>query len=591
MAGNPSQQDKMAVYNSSETRQDTSSRNDTGMDELSVGVPRALQKTKSMEGHNKKKSSFQITSVVDRSGHLDGVDDLDDTCETHTEDVSSDILDLSKNTDIEPEPSSEETTPSFYNDDRDGGFSFNRDTNQVQHSIAPPQQLPAEANKASDMQSRFKVVKIESKEPFKRGRWTCLDYLDPLAEKSNERTDKSDNKSVDEVGSGNSSASSSIHYVHGVDDPAKNPLASVVLPDVHQVAEPQPVYPSSTQGQNGEYQPYSQTVGVAATGNQPRATEYQQDPVQASQNASYDLGQAYDVTLTGQQGLANQTLQQASQQSHIAGGVLGNTQTTGVPVPVPHQSVPLQPGQSSLPTADPALDYSNQTNYGGEYIPKPGDVSQPQSQVPTQSSVNQVQNVVGISHGTAASTGQGNSAKNSPNAETLQGQDVLGKDITTYSSSVEDKPKVRHEAANESENESDEGAAAAAAVAVTAASSQAARQANGQSYLSPPLLEMVSLAMQPNSAVKENTDDRFLLNNVFSGASTVAIDNKIEQAMDLVKSHLMFAVREEVEVLKEQIKELLEKNSQLEYENSILKAAATPDTLSQLQSQPPTSNS
>lgn len=25
---------------------------------------------------------------------------------------------------------------------------------------------------------RFKVVKIESTEPFKRGRWTCMDYLD-----------------------------------------------------------------------------------------------------------------------------------------------------------------------------------------------------------------------------------------------------------------------------------------------------------------------------------------------------------------------------------------------------------------------------
>jgi regulator of replication initiation timing len=67
----------------------------------------------------------------------------------------------------------------------------------------------------------------------------------------------------------------------------------------------------------------------------------------------------------------------------------------------------------------------------------------------------------------------------------------------------------------------------------------------------------------------------------------VAIDNKIEQAMDLVKSHLMFAVREEVEVLKEQIKELLEKNSQLEYENSILKAAATPETLAQLNQNKP----
>ncbi|KAI0232860.1 hypothetical protein LSAT2_016854 [Lamellibrachia satsuma] len=81
---------------------------------------------------------------------------------------------------------------------------------------------------------------------------------------------------------------------------------------------------------------------------------------------------------------------------------------------------------------------------------------------------------------------------------------------------------------------------------------------------------------------------RAVFSTTHSGASTVAIDNKIEQAMDLVKSHLMFAVREEVEVLKEQIKELLEKNNQLEFENNLLKASASPDTLAALQStQPP----
>lgn len=69
-----------------------------------------------------------------------------------------------------------------------------------------------------------------------------------------------------------------------------------------------------------------------------------------------------------------------------------------------------------------------------------------------------------------------------------------------------------------------------------------------------------------------------------SAASTVAIDNKIEQAMDLVKSHLMFAVREEVEVLKEKISELMDRINQLEVENSILKANATPDVLQQLPS-------
>ncbi|XP_051550008.1 TSC22 domain family protein 2-like isoform X2 [Myxocyprinus asiaticus] len=67
-----------------------------------------------------------------------------------------------------------------------------------------------------------------------------------------------------------------------------------------------------------------------------------------------------------------------------------------------------------------------------------------------------------------------------------------------------------------------------------------------------------------------------------SGASVVAIDNKIEQAMDLVKSHLMYAVREEVEVLKEQIKELYERNSLLERENAVLKSLANTEQLNQL---------
>ncbi|XP_019616334.1 PREDICTED: TSC22 domain family protein 1-like [Branchiostoma belcheri] len=81
--------------------------------------------------------------------------------------------------------------------------------------------------------------------------------------------------------------------------------------------------------------------------------------------------------------------------------------------------------------------------------------------------------------------------------------------------------------------------------------------------------------------------------------NVVAIDNKIEQAMDLVKSHLMYAVREEVEVLKEQIKELIERNQQLERENSLLKQNASSDVLEQLntlqppptQNQPPTTTS
>lgn len=56
----------------------------------------------------------------------------------------------------------------------------------------------------------------------------------------------------------------------------------------------------------------------------------------------------------------------------------------------------------------------------------------------------------------------------------------------------------------------------------------------------------------------------------------------VQNVRDLVKSHLMFAVREEVEVLKEKISELMDRINQLEYENNILKANASQETLSQL---------
>ena len=48
----------------------------------------------------------------------------------------------------------------------------------------------------------------------------------------------------------------------------------------------------------------------------------------------------------------------------------------------------------------------------------------------------------------------------------------------------------------------------------------------------------------------------------------------------MVKSHLMFAVREEVEVLKEQIRDLAERNAALEQENGLLRALASPEQLS-----------
>jgi len=85
-----------------------------------------------------------------------------------------------------------------------------------------------------------------------------------------------------------------------------------------------------------------------------------------------------------------------------------------------------------------------------------------------------------------------------------------------------------------------------------------------------------------------------------SGTNQGAIDNRIEQAMDLVKSHLMNAVRSEVEELKEKIIKLEETISQqqneiskqhtdfnrevgkLQAENEFLKSQVPPDVLVQL---------
>ena len=47
----------------------------------------------------------------------------------------------------------------------------------------------------------------------------------------------------------------------------------------------------------------------------------------------------------------------------------------------------------------------------------------------------------------------------------------------------------------------------------------------------------------------------------------------------------MYAVREEVEVLKEQIKELIERNLLLEQENTLLKKLASPEQMAQFQAQ------
>uniref|UniRef100_W5N7R9 TSC22 domain family protein 3 n=1 Tax=Lepisosteus oculatus TaxID=7918 RepID=W5N7R9_LEPOC len=103
---------------------------------------------------------------------------------------------------------------------------------------------------------------------------------------------------------------------------------------------------------------------------------------------------------------------------------------------------------------------------------------------------------------------------------------------------------------------------------------------------------MCCTGLKPASVRKRNADKAFLSLLLFfhrrvlmfcsgSSNSMIAIDNKIEQAMDLVKTHLMFAVREEVEVLREKIRELSDRNAHLERENELLRTLTHCDQDSQ----------
>jgi len=92
----------------------------------------------------------------------------------------------------------------------------------------------------------------------------------------------------------------------------------------------------------------------------------------------------------------------------------------------------------------------------------------------------------------------------------------------------------------------------------------------------------------PKSWSQKSTDDMLMTVYSFvktfcaSGAGQGSIDNRIEQAMDLVKSHLMSAVRSEVEELREKIAKLEDTVQVLSRENDTLRNHVTPEVLNQL---------
>lgn len=207
MADRPSPE-KMAVSSDNQQQKDTAFREE-------VEQRTAVNNAKSAaDGYPKKKSTFKITNIKINDLDGDSMDDLDESHTEVTEDISSEMLDLSRSTDVD------QYTP---NEDMN---HINSIVESVSTSKESEIKDVKEKTGTTDIQSRFRVVKIETKEPFHRGRWICQDYLDPQPSAATEKSEAkvSESKGYEDANSGSSSASSSIHYVHGVDDPSKNPL-------------------------------------------------------------------------------------------------------------------------------------------------------------------------------------------------------------------------------------------------------------------------------------------------------------------------------------------------------------------------------
>lgn len=167
-----------------------------------------------------RKKTFKIISVKkggsgsgDLAGDNDG-DSIDGLDESQTEDLSSEFYDSSKATDLDM--------------DHDGLMPLTPD------EVTSTTTIVVKQKPDRDSQSRFKVVKIETKEPFRRGKWVCYDFFD-TAPASVVTLEKNGSKMTEDsiihsALSGNLSSSSSVHYVHDVNDSSSNIYVTPLVP-------------------------------------------------------------------------------------------------------------------------------------------------------------------------------------------------------------------------------------------------------------------------------------------------------------------------------------------------------------------------
>ncbi|KAM9357899.1 TSC22 domain family protein 2 [Symphorus nematophorus] len=584
----------------------------------------------------KKKSCFQITSVtqaqVAASSITDDTESLDDPDESRTEDVSSEIFDVSRADMGVCERSSSEETLNNVGEHQEGqppatapvngGISYKSiGTGRVTpHNLGVSVPVPATAQPfvpssainsapaatvstsaahtapvSTSCSSRFRVIKLDhgTGEPFRRGRWTCTEFYE-------KDSDSNVNRTVDSI-------KPTVTLDHSID------RDSGLGATINSVVTSSAFSAQASETDSG----YS--VGHPA---HPHPSE----PLQQGYSLAPQIGsRASAFQPTGYTTTASQQPQQVSMQPVAPQTFLSNS-LNGVHQGAMQQKSPIMPppatqaqqfAYSTHPTGLSAgqPDYRQQ-HFGSSTQNLPmlaHPVGAPTSQVPSPLITSAGAGAQGL--GGEAGSAQGlllQVGKTPAMAPILPGsgqqQHVsqtqpsggIGPSITTTTShsGVQNAPATVPSTTNTPPGVQPQGAHGGVSTGLPSGF-----QAEDSRQKSDALPQPGAAVVPVKDGVKPFISDGLTLpnpavNSLFgihitmnvdedsaSGASVVAIDNKIEQAMDLVKSHLMYAVREEVEVLKEHIKELYERNSVLERENAVLKSLANSEQLGQLSSQ------
>lgn len=584
----------------------------------------------------KKKSCFQITSVTQAQvaaiGATDDTESLDDPDESRAEDVSSEIYDMSR---AEYEPASDRSPSeealnnvveveapahtaqtsqlsnkvSNQSGQQQAGLSTGLPVTSQQQagavSVSTTQtsssSAPAVSSSAVSCTSRFRVIKLDhgTGEPFRRGRWTCTEFYDKETEGSLGKSGDGirhasttldppgdrDSGLGHTVGSAADTSVSSARIISvetlptqpiqhtgysvrqqslsGTQSAFSNNKQTAVLPQQTSTGGLQPTVPQSMQpmGQNGLPQ-----AGV----------HLQKSPVMPP---SYPAQQQLPLGhhLTGQPSTLGQSQSEYYQPTGQSLLSAGPGSSSPMPGATGGASVPTQTGEAggSLPTGPTPAALLQQQTVGN--VPASLLVSGSTLQTPYIAAGQPQQ------HGASPP-----SAQNVPvNAVSSSVPSTTPAAVPSASSAF--MPNVTSSALSPAPFKSTavQGTPAVGQGQVEGASGRKSEGplVPGKEPVKPLMTETLQLSTPTVNSlfgihIPVDGDE-----DSASGTNVVAIDNKIEQAMDLVKSHLMYAVREEVEVLKEQIKELYERNSVLERENAVLKSLANSEQLSQLSAQ------